>query len=265
MAFTSVCTHCVRNSYIVSDLQEGGRYYFRVLAVNELGVGLPAFTDLVKVSEAPLPPGKIVVEDITRHSVTLSWEKPDHDGGSKITSYIVEMQPKGEDKWTLCSQAKALEATIVGLTTGEEYSFRVTAVNDKGKSDAKALAAPVVVKDITMEPNINLLFSTYSVKAGDDLKIDVPFKARPQPEVSWKKDGHALKQTTRVNVVTSKTSSKVMIKDANKEDVGTYEISVTNAIGTKTAEVSKSLQWFKVCVCTHLITLITIIFRKSTI
>uniref|UniRef100_A0A3P9HH34 Titin n=1 Tax=Oryzias latipes TaxID=8090 RepID=A0A3P9HH34_ORYLA len=192
----------------------------------------------VKVSEAPLPPGKVVVEDITRHSVTLSWEKPDHDGGSKITSYIVEMQPKGEDKWTLCSQAKALEATIIGLTTGEEYSFRVTAVNDKGKSDAKPLAVPVVVKDITMEPNINLLFNTYSVKAGDDLKIDVPFKARPQPEVSWKKDGHVLKQTTRVNVVTSKTSSKVIIKDANKEDVGKYEISVTNAIGTKTAEVS---------------------------
>uniref|UniRef100_A0A671TUY2 Fibronectin type-III domain-containing protein n=1 Tax=Sparus aurata TaxID=8175 RepID=A0A671TUY2_SPAAU len=73
MAFTSVCTNCVRNSYIISDLQEGGRYYFRVLAVNELGVGLPA----------PLPPGKIVLVDVTRHTVTLSWEKPDYDGGSK--------------------------------------------------------------------------------------------------------------------------------------------------------------------------------------
>uniref|UniRef100_A0A3B4GD00 Titin n=1 Tax=Pundamilia nyererei TaxID=303518 RepID=A0A3B4GD00_9CICH len=62
MAFTSVCTNCVRNSYIISDLQEGGRYYFRVLAVNELGVGLPASTDQVKVSEPPLPPGKIVID-----------------------------------------------------------------------------------------------------------------------------------------------------------------------------------------------------------
>uniref|UniRef100_A0A3P9KQV3 Titin n=1 Tax=Oryzias latipes TaxID=8090 RepID=A0A3P9KQV3_ORYLA len=121
MAFTSVCTNCVRNSYIVSDLQEGGRYYFRVLAVNELGVGLPASTDQVKVSEAPLPPGKVVVEDITRHSVTLSWEKPDHDGGSKITSYIVEMQPKGEDKWTLCRN---------------EYIFRVRGVNKYGDGEA---------------------------------------------------------------------------------------------------------------------------------
>uniref|UniRef100_A0A3B4YCD3 Titin n=1 Tax=Seriola lalandi dorsalis TaxID=1841481 RepID=A0A3B4YCD3_SERLL len=120
MAFTSVCTNCVRNSYIISDLQEGERYYFRVLAVNELGVGLPASTDQVKVSEAPLPPGKI---------------------------------------------------------------------------------------DITVEPIINLLFNTYSVKAGDDLKIDVPFKGRPQPEVSWKKDGQVLKQTTRVNIQFKKVTA----------------------------------------------------------
>uniref|UniRef100_A0A8D3CDA8 Titin n=1 Tax=Scophthalmus maximus TaxID=52904 RepID=A0A8D3CDA8_SCOMX len=238
MAFTSVSTNCVRNSYIISDLQEGGRYYFRVLAVNELGVGLPASTDQVKVSQAPLPPGKIVLVDVSRHTVTLSWEKPDHDGGSKITNYIVEMQPKGDDKWTVCSEVKILEVTIEGLTTGEEYSFRVTAVNDKGKSDAKPLAAPVVVKDITVEPTINLLFNTYSVKAGDDLKIDVPFRGRPQPEVSWKKDGHTLKQTTRVNVLNSNTSSKILIKDATKDDVGKYEITLTNSVGTRTADVS---------------------------
>uniref|UniRef100_A0A8C6U7Q2 Titin n=1 Tax=Neogobius melanostomus TaxID=47308 RepID=A0A8C6U7Q2_9GOBI len=213
-------------------------YFFRVLAVNELGVGLPASTEAVKVSEAPLPPGKIVLVDVTRHTVTLSWEKPDHDGGSKITNYVVEMQPKGDDKWTVCSESKALEATIDGLTTGEEYSFRVTAVNDKGCSDPKPLACPVVVKDITVEPTFNLLFNTYSVKAGDDLKIDVPFKGRPQPEVSWKKDGHTLKQTTRVNVVNSKTSSKILIKDATKDDVGKYEITLTSSVGTNKAEIS---------------------------
>uniref|UniRef100_A0A3Q2CRG7 Titin n=1 Tax=Cyprinodon variegatus TaxID=28743 RepID=A0A3Q2CRG7_CYPVA len=221
--------------YTVKKLKENGEYNFRICAIN---FGLPATTDQVKVSEAPLPPGKIAVVDVTRHTVTLSWEKPDNDGGSKITSYIVEMQPKGDEKWTVCSEAKALEATIDGLSTGEEYSFRVIAVNDKGRSDPKPLAAPVVVKDITMEPTINLLFHTYSVKAGDDLKIDVPLKGRPQPEVSWKKDGHVLKQTTRVNVLNSKTSSKIIIKDSTKEDTGKYEITLTNSIGTKTAEIS---------------------------
>uniref|UniRef100_A0A3B1J4Y4 Titin n=1 Tax=Astyanax mexicanus TaxID=7994 RepID=A0A3B1J4Y4_ASTMX len=148
------------------------------------------------------------------------------------------MLTKGTDKWTVCATVKALEATIEGLTTGEEYSFRITAVNDKGKSDPKPLLAPVVAKDITIEPIIDLLFSTYSVKAGDDLKIDVPFRGRPHPEVVWKKDAHSLKQTTRVNVLTSKTSSKIVIKDATREDSGKYEITLTNSIGSKSAEIT---------------------------
>uniref|UniRef100_A0AAY4B618 Titin n=1 Tax=Denticeps clupeoides TaxID=299321 RepID=A0AAY4B618_9TELE len=238
MAFTSVTNNCVRNSIRIDDLQEGGVYHFRILAVNEHGVGLPAETaEPVKVSQAPLPPGRITLVDVTRHTISLSWEKPDHDGGSKITSYIVEMMAKGSDKWTECASVKSLETTIEGLTTGEEYSFRISAVNDKGKSDVKPLGAPVVAKDITIEPIINLLFNTYSVKAGEDLTIDVPFKGRPQPEVSWKKDSHSLKQTTRVNVSTTNTSSKLVIKDATREDVGKYEITLTNANGTKTAEI----------------------------
>uniref|UniRef100_A0A3Q3GMP7 Titin n=1 Tax=Labrus bergylta TaxID=56723 RepID=A0A3Q3GMP7_9LABR len=211
------------------DRFDTGKY---VLSLENLSGSKSAF---INVSEAPLPPGKIVLVDVTRHTVTLSWEKPDYDGGSKITNYIVEMQPKGDDKWTTCSEVKALEATVDGLATGEEYSFRVFAVNDKGRSDAKPLANPVVVKDITMAPTIKLVFNTYSVKAGDDLKIDIPFKGRPDPEVSWKKDGNALKQTTRVNVLTSKTSSKIFIKDATKEDVGKYEITLTNSVATPDA------------------------------
>uniref|UniRef100_A0A3P8WYP0 Titin n=1 Tax=Cynoglossus semilaevis TaxID=244447 RepID=A0A3P8WYP0_CYNSE len=148
------------------------------------------------------------------------------------------MQPKGEDRWSVCSEVKALEATIGGLATGEEYSFRVIAVNDKGKSDPKPLAAPVVVKDITVIPTVSLVYHTYSIKAGDDLKIDVPFRSRPDPDVCWKKNGQVLKQTTRVNVLSSKTSSKITIKDATKDDVGKYEITLTNSIGTTTAEVS---------------------------
>ncbi|KAF7660448.1 hypothetical protein LDENG_00280920 [Lucifuga dentata] len=143
-AFTSVCSNCMRNSYKTDNLQEGCFYYFRVLAVNEFGVGLPAETsEAVKASEAPLPPNKITLSDVTCNSARLSWEKPDHDGGSKITCYIVEMQAKGDDTWTVCSEIKALEATISGLTKGKEYYFRVTAVNEKGKGEPKSLLAPV--------------------------------------------------------------------------------------------------------------------------
>ncbi|XP_039989339.1 titin-like [Xiphias gladius] len=237
-AFTSVCSSCVRNSYKIDNLQEGHFYYFRVLAVNEFGAGLPAETaEAIKVSEAPLPPGKITVSDVTCNSVRLSWEKPDHDGGSKITCYIVEMQANGDDTWVICSENKALEVTINGLTIRKEYFFRVRAVNEKGKSEPKSVLAPVTVKDNSAEPIINLLSNTFSVKAGNDLKIDVPFKGEPPPTVAWKKDGNMLKETSRVNVHTSDISSQIIIKDATRIDVGVYEVTLTNSVGSTSAEI----------------------------
>ncbi|XP_069019250.1 titin-like [Embiotoca jacksoni] len=237
-AFTSVCSNCVRNSYKIDNLQEGCFYYFRVLAVNDFGSGLPTETaEAVKVSEVPLPPGKITLIDVTCNGARLSWEKPDHDGGSKITCYFVEMQAKGDDTWIMCSESKALEVTINGLTKGKEYFFRVSAVNEKGKSEPKSLLAPVVVKDTSAEPVINLLSNTFSVKAGNDLKIDVPFKAVPPPTAAWKKEGSVLKETSRVNVYTSDTTSQIIIKDATRIDVGVYEVTLTNSVGTTSAEI----------------------------
>uniref|UniRef100_A0A3B3Q955 Titin n=1 Tax=Paramormyrops kingsleyae TaxID=1676925 RepID=A0A3B3Q955_9TELE len=57
MAYTTVTSNCTRNSFKVDELQEGCLYYFRVLAVNEHGVGLAAETkDPVKIAEVPMPP-----------------------------------------------------------------------------------------------------------------------------------------------------------------------------------------------------------------
>ncbi|KAM4572254.1 titin-like [Odontesthes bonariensis] len=237
-AFTSICSNCVRNSYKIDNLQEGCFYYFRVLAVNEYGTGQPAETpEAIKVSEAPLPPGKIKLSDVTCESAKLSWEKPDHDGGSKITCYIVEMQAKGDETWTEYSKSKALEVTVNSLIKGKEYFFRVSAVNEKGSSEPKSLLAPVIVRDTSAEPVINLLSNTFSVKAGNDLKIDVPIKGVPSPTAVWKKEGNIVKETSRVNVHTSDSTTQMFIKDATRIDVGVYEVTLTNVVGTTSAEI----------------------------
>nr|XP_015820290.2 titin isoform X2 [Nothobranchius furzeri] len=242
MAFTSVNSNCVRNFYKIDNLQEGCFYCFRVLAVNEFGTGLPAETpEAVKVSEAPLPPGKITLSDVTCNGARLSWEKPDHDGGSKITCYIVEIQAKGEDTWMKYSESKAQEVLVNGLIQGKEYFFRISAVNEKGTSEPKSLLTPVMVKDTSAEPVINLLTNTFSVKAGNDLKIDVPFKGVPSPTVVWKKEGNLLKETSRVNVHTSESMSQITIKDASRIDLGVYEVILTNSIGTTSTEIFVSV------------------------
>uniref|UniRef100_A0A8C9L785 Titin n=1 Tax=Pavo cristatus TaxID=9049 RepID=A0A8C9L785_PAVCR len=237
-AYAAVVTNCHKTSWKVDQLQEGCYYFFRISAENEYGIGLPAETsDPIKVAEVPQPPGKITVDDVTRNSVSLSWAKPEHDGGSKIIQYIVEMQAKGSEKWSECARVKTLEAVITNLTQGEEYLFRVMAVNEKGKSDPRALAVPVVAKDLVIEPDVRPAFHSYSIQVGQDLKVEVPVSGRPKPTVTWVKDGQTLRQTTRVNVSDLTDLTVLNIKETSKEDSGTYEITVANVVGQKSASI----------------------------
>uniref|UniRef100_A0A672TI62 Titin n=1 Tax=Strigops habroptila TaxID=2489341 RepID=A0A672TI62_STRHB len=237
LAWTAVATEVPLTKLKVTKLLKGNEYVFRVMAVNKYGygIGLPVETsESIKVSERPLPPGKITLLDVTSNSVSLSWEKPEHDGGSRILGYIVEMQSKGSEKWSTCATVKVTEATITGLIQGEEYTFRVSAQNEKGISDPRQLGIPVVAKDLVIPPAFKLLFTTFSVLAGEDLKVDVPFVGRPKPAVFWHKDDIALKQTTRVNAESSENNTVLTIKEACRDDVGTYLVKLTNSAGEAT-------------------------------
>ncbi len=238
-AYTTVKSNCTQTSFKVDELQEGGIFYFRVCAVNEYGFGVMAETkNPIKVAQVPMPPGKVTLVDVTKNSVKLTWIKPVHDGGSKIICYNLEMQPKSSDKWGVSCTVKVTEATVSNLTPGETYSFRVIALNEKGKSEPQELGVPVVAKDIEIEPSVHLLFNTYSVKAGDDLTVEVPVRGRPKPVVSWKKDGLPLRQTTSLSVVNTMVSSKILIKEAAIEHVGKYEITLANTAGTKSTDIA---------------------------
>lgn len=82
------------------------------------------------------PVGPIKFTKILADSVTLSWSPPKKDGGSKVISYIVDLSNDGVGNWTETGTVEATKTifTATDLKEGEKYDFRVSAVNDVGRS-----------------------------------------------------------------------------------------------------------------------------------
>lgn len=94
--------------------------------------------------------------------MSLSWTKPENDGGSRITSYRVDALEKGQDKWVKCGVTKTVHFVVYDLKEATQYFFRVRAENHAGFSDAKDMILPVTVKDQHGEFFPYILFSQTS-------------------------------------------------------------------------------------------------------
>ena len=150
-AFKTVTTKCSKTLYRISGLIEGTMYYFRVLPENIYGIGEPCETsDAVLVSEVPLVPTKLEVVDVTKSTVTLAWEKPLYDGGSRLTGYVLEACKAGTERWMKVVTLKptVLEHTVISLNEGEQCLFRVRAQNEKGVSEPREIVTAVTVQDL---------------------------------------------------------------------------------------------------------------------
>lgn len=128
----------------VKGLEEGQRYQFRVKAVNDEGASEPLTTDGSILAKNPFgastPPGLPTVVDFDGPMVELEFSPPHRDNGAPIQSYIIEKCVKGEDRWEKAAEVPsqghgAQKAKVKGLQEGQQYQFRVKAVNKGGVSD----------------------------------------------------------------------------------------------------------------------------------
>lgn len=79
------------------------------------------------------PVGPIRVTNITGEKMTIWWEAPLNDGCSPITHYIIEKRETSRLAWALIEDnCEALSYTAIKLISGNEYQFRVSAVNKIG-------------------------------------------------------------------------------------------------------------------------------------
>ncbi|XP_043532778.1 roundabout homolog 3 isoform X5 [Chiloscyllium plagiosum] len=99
----------------------------------------------------PGPPSKPLITDVTRNSVTLTWQPSQHLGGSAVTSYIIEAfsQSAGSTWQTVAEYVKGEKHTVTGLNLNTIYLFIIRAVNMYGLGDPSPISEPVRTQDVS--------------------------------------------------------------------------------------------------------------------
>uniref|UniRef100_A0A3P9KHX5 Myomesin 1b n=1 Tax=Oryzias latipes TaxID=8090 RepID=A0A3P9KHX5_ORYLA len=142
--------------FALFDLAEGKSYHFRVRCCNAAGVGEPSEpTEATTVGDKldiPSAPGKVVPTRNTDTSVVVSWEGS--SDAKELVGYYIEASVVDSDVWEPCNNkpVKATRFICHGLVTGEQYVFRVRAVNAAGLSQFSPVSEPVEVKAAIASP-----------------------------------------------------------------------------------------------------------------
>lgn len=147
----------------VQNLIKGNEYIFRIRGVNKYGVGDPLESEPVIARNSfgkksnitanfkhvletrkiyfeffiSVPPGKPTmptVSMITRSTMTVVWERPHDDGGSDIDGYFLEKREKKSLSWfkVIKNPIRDTRQKVTNLTEGNEYQYRVCAINKAG-------------------------------------------------------------------------------------------------------------------------------------
>lgn len=74
--------------------------------------------------------------------------------------------------------------------------------------------------------------NTAYVKAGSNLKIEIPLTGKPLPKISLSKDGQVLKSTMRFNSEVMANSLIITLRESVALDAGRYDITASNSCGT---------------------------------
>ena len=128
-------------------------YYYRVCAVNAIGRG--AFVETPQPITArcphnpPGPPQNAQTSDVTKTSLTLTWEPPLNDGGAPVLGYHVERRFGDSPRWLQINRERvtSLRYDATDLVDEYSYEFRVLAVNKVNVGEPSDPTEPVVPKD----------------------------------------------------------------------------------------------------------------------
>jgi hypothetical protein len=155
--FTGSVSQSSSGSITVTSLTNGTSYTFSVTATNAIGTSV-ASAESEAVIPATVPDAPTITSVVAGNGqATISFNAPDFNGYSTITSYTATSSPGGFTGSVTQSDSGTI---IVGsLTSGTSYTFTVTATNALGTSVVSNVSEAVIPATVPDAPTITSVVS----------------------------------------------------------------------------------------------------------
>lgn len=139
-------------SHTIHNLSSKYEYNIRVLAENALGQSEPLESEYpVQLCKDASPPGMpsapLEMRSVSPSAIMIEWGKPENDGGSPITGYVIAAKDSRRTMWIQVGKVEAnvTRLQIKDFQENKSYKIRVMAENEVGLSDPLESEEPITV------------------------------------------------------------------------------------------------------------------------
>ena len=218
-------------SHTVTGLENGTAYTFKVRAVNGKGPGAESTDATATTTTTPAAPTGLSATDDNQASgkVALSWTAGGN-GGLAITKWKYR---QNGGNWTdiANSDATTMSYIVTGLTNGQEYTFKVRAVNNAGagaaSDEAKATPSTTPAKPtltvVTGNQQVRLSWTAPTDTGGANI---TGYDYSKDNGSSWSAT-NATTTTYTVTSLTNGTTYTFQVRAVNKKGEGAESDEVT--------------------------------------
>uniref|UniRef100_A0A3Q3R2W5 Myosin-binding protein H n=1 Tax=Monopterus albus TaxID=43700 RepID=A0A3Q3R2W5_MONAL len=176
----------------------------------------------LQIVDLPGSPEALKIMDVWGFNVALEWKPPKDNGNCEITGYRIQKADKKTMEWyTVFDQYRRTHCVVSDLIMGNEYIFRIFAINPVGLSPE-----PCNTKDSVFIQKTGIAYRPPTYK-GHDFS---------EPKVTWYKNKVDISNEAKYRMLSKHGVLTLEIRKPCPFDGGVYTCKAVNDSGEDTVE-----------------------------
>nr|XP_039267422.1 myosin-binding protein C, cardiac-type-like [Styela clava] len=235
---------------------DSGRYQLELKVGEDI---VKAHID-VAVIDIPSKPRQVKLVEVLGNSASLKWEEPSDSGNTDIIGYVVEKRDaRSEDWFVVYDKLRHKQCQVSDLVLGNNYFFRVKAMNEVGVGDGAATKDSANIPkektvykkpeyaamDFRMKPEFTQTLNNRRIVENYNGTLSCALKCNPRPKIRWFKNKIEIIDNPKYKLTQSMGIVQLEIRRARLNDAGTYTVTATNELGEASCSAEVTIKEIK--------------------